>query len=341
MSKNTKNNSTDNSTDNIPATTNIDLDVVEKALINGGNKVIEKAMKQIDGAKNTTIDGAKNTTIDGNKNTGNSNVIRQNVNKPNDSAKNGQNGPERGKLDYKDSKEFTIFQNELQSLINNNLFILKECKTSKRLLDIKYSDLNSTVNYIQISVIVLSTLSGFLQSTKQYFDTPESIVSVSGISISTYISLILSVSKYYKYDEQKERIHNLREKYANLHNKIEYRMDVLGPHTKENLWEYQDVAEKLTDWSKIKIAMDEEYVTLIETKQALTTEFESIMDSKSRNQNYIKDRELVLNNREKVFKTLEKHTALEKKIKARGILTDFTSIIQLPDDDLNNWDDPI
>jgi len=167
MSKNTKNNSTDNSTDNIPATTNIDLDVVEKALINGGNKVIEKAMKQIDGAKNTTIDGAKNTTIDGNKNTGNSNVIRQNVNKPNDSAKNGQNGPERGKLDYKDSKEFTIFQNELQSLINNNLFILKECKTSKRLLDIKYSDLNSTVNYIQISVIVLSTLSGFLQSTKQ------------------------------------------------------------------------------------------------------------------------------------------------------------------------------
>ena len=336
MSKNTntKNNSTDNSTDNIPATTNIDLDVVEKALVNGGNKVIDKAMKQIN-------DGAKNTTIDGNKNTGNGNGIRQNVIKPTDIAKKGQTGPERGKLDYKDSKEFTIFQNELQSLINNNLFILKECKTSKRLLDIKYSELNSTINYIQISVIVLSTMSGFLQSTKQYFDTPESIVSVSGISISTYISLILSVSKYYKYDEQKERIHNLREKYANLHNKIEYRMDVLGPHTKENLWEYQDVVEKLTDWSKIKIAMDEEYITLIETKQALTTEFESIMDSKSRNQNYIKDRELVLSNREKVFKTLEQHTALEKKIKAREILTDFTSIIQLPDDDLNNWDDPV
>ena len=332
MSKNT--NTKNNSTDNIPAATNIDLDVVEKALVNGGNKVIDKAMKQIN-------DGAKNTTIDGNKNTGNGNGIRQNVNKPNDSAKKGQTGPERGKLDYKDSKEFTIFQNELQSLINNNLFILKECKTSKRLLDIKYSELNSTINYIQISVIVLSTMSGFLQSTKQYFDTPESIVSVSGISISTYISLILSVSKYYKYDEQKERIHNLREKYANLHNKIEYRMDVLGPHTKENLWEYQDVTEKLAEWSKIKIAMDEEYVTLIETKQSLTTEFESIMDSKSRNQNYIKDRELVLSNREKVFKTLEKHTALEKKIKSREILTDFTSIIQLPDDDLNNWDDPI
>jgi hypothetical protein len=313
MSKNTKN----DTTDNIPISTGINLDVVEKALVTAGNDLIDKTKKQIN-------DGIKN-----------------NATKPIDAQKKRQISHETGKLDYKETKEFTIFQNELHSLINNNLLILKECKTSKRLLDIKYSDLESTINYIQISVIVLSTLSGFLQSTKNYFDTAESIVSVSGISISTYISLILSVSKYYKYDEQKERIHNLREKYANLHNKIEYRMDVLGPHTKENLWEHQDVVEKLAEWSKIKIAMDEEYVTLIETKQSLTTEFESIMDSKSRNQNYIKDRELVLTNREKVFKTLEKHTALEKKIKEKEILTDWTSVIQLPDDDLNNWDDPV
>ena len=337
MSKNTKN----NSTDNIPSATNIDLDVVEKALIKGGNKVINKAMKQInDGATDNHVEppkvnGNAGTGTNGNAGTGNGN------NKPIDNVRKRQTLPENGKLDYKDSKEFTIFQNELQSLINNNLFILKECKTSKRLLDIKYSDLESTINYIQISVIVLSTMSGFLQSTKNYFDTAESIVSVTGISISTYISLILSVSKYYKYDEQKERIHNLREKYANLHNKIEYRMDILGPHTKENLWEHQNVVEKLEEWSKIKIAMDEEYLTLIETKQALTTEFESIMDSKSRNQNYIKDRELVLVNREKVFKTLEKHTALEKKIKEKDVLTDWNSVIQLPDDDLNNWDDPV
>jgi len=221
------------------------------------------------------------------------------------------------------------------------MFILKECKSTKRLLDIKYSELNTYISYIQISVIVLSTVSGFLQSTKNYFATTESIVSVSGITISTYISLILSVSKYYKFDEQKERIHNLREKYANLHNKIEYRMDILGPHTKEELWEHQDVTEKLSEWSKIKIAMDEEYLTLIESKQALTTEFESIMDSKARNDNYIKDRTLVLHNRRQLFNALVKHKALEEEIKTKNISTDFTSAIQLPDDDLNNWDDPI
>jgi hypothetical protein len=245
------------------------------------------------------------------------------------------------KTDYKHTREFIIFQNEIKALINNNMFILKECKSSKRLLDIKYSELDTYVNYIQISVIVLSTVSGFLQSTKNYFDTAEALVSVSGITISTYISLILSVSKYYKFDEQKERIHNLREKYANLHNKIEYRMDILGPHTKEELWEHQDVKEKLSEWSKIKIAMDEEYLTLIETKQSLTTEFESIMDSKSKNETYIKDRELVLHNRLQLFKALKKHKQLEGKIMENDISTDFTSAIQLPDDDLNNWDDPI
>ena len=192
-----------------------------------------------------------------------------------------------------------------------------------------------------MSVIFLSTVSGFLQSTKEFFGTPAPGVSVVGITISTYISLVLSVSKYYKFDEQKERIHNLREKYANLHNKIEYRMDVLGPRTKESLWEHQNVKEKLEEWSEIKMAMDEEYLIMIETKQSLTTEFESIMDSKSRNQNYIKDRNLVLSNRKQLFSVLQQHNALENIIKKSDISTDFTSAIQLPDDDLNNWDDPV
>ena len=242
---------------------------------------------------------------------------------------------------YKHTKQFIIFKNELESLINNNLYILKECKSNKRLLDIKYASLTKKVNYIQISVIALSTLSGFLQSTKEYFLTPDNAVSVCGISISTYISLILSVSKYYKFDENKEAIHNLREKYGNLHNKIEFRMDILGPYTNYKLWEHQDVNIKLQQWDTIKKTMEEEYISLVETKQALTAEFESIMDSKSRNKNYIKDRELVLSNREKLFYSMVQHDTLEKKIKSKNISTDFSSVIELPDDDLNNWDNPI
>jgi hypothetical protein len=323
MSKNTKPElPTTNNVDDIPTNSIINLDISEKASSAAATitkPVIDLKKKPIESKPSVTVAAATTAVAP--------------LKTPSDKTSD--------KTDYKQTREFVIFQNEIKALVNNNMFILKECKSNKRLLDIKYSELNTYVNYIQISVIFLSTVSGFLQSTKNYFDTAEALVSVSGITISTYISLILSVSKYYKFDEQKERIHNLREKYANLHNKIEYRMDILGPHTKEELWEHQDVKEKLSEWSKIKIAMDEEYLTLIETKQSLTTEFESIMDSKSKNETYIKDRELVLHNRLQLFKALKKHKKLEGKITAKDISTDFTSAIQLPDDDLNNWDDAV
>jgi hypothetical protein len=326
MSKNTKPElSTTNNVDDIPTNSVINLDISEKV----SSTTITKPA--VDLTKKKPIENKPLGTTPAASAAAATAPIKTSKDQNNDNDK----------TDYKQTREFVIFQNEIKALINNNMFILKECKSNKRLLDIKYSELNTYINYIQISVIVLSTVSGFLQSTKNYFETAEALVSVSGITISTYISLILSVSKYYKFDEQKERIHNLREKYANLHNKIEYRMDILGPHTKEDLWEHQDVKEKLSEWSKIKIAMDEEYLSLIETKQALTTEFESIMDSKSKNENYIKDRELVLHNRLQLFKALKKHKKLEEKITAKDISTDFTSAIQLPDDDLNNWDDAV
>lgn len=244
--------------------------------------------------------------------------------------------------DFKKQKEFIIFNNQLEAMTKNNLYILKECKESKRLLDLKYDSLNNSINYIQISVIFLSTISGFLESTKSYFAIPSTGVSVAGITISTYISLILSVSKYFKFDESKERIHNLREKYSNLHNKIEYRMDILGPWMNHTLWEHQDPKEKLNEWNeKVVVAMEEEYLTLIETKQALCTEFEIIMDSKSRNEYNIKNKNLIHDNRQKLFNTIKKDWALEQKFKESSIPLDFKSSITLPDDDLNNWDDPL
>ena len=245
-------------------------------------------------------------------------------------------------IDFKNKKEFVIFKNQIDAMVKNNLYILKECKESKRLLDLKYDTLNNSINYIQISVIFLSTISGFMESTKTYFDTPTTAVSISGVTISTYMSLILSISKYFKFDESKERIHNLREKYSNLHNKLEYRMDVLGPWLNEALWEHQDCQAKLKEWNDtIVVVMDEEYLALIETKQALCTEFEIIMDSKTRNEYNIKNKRLIHNNRRQLFQTIRDDWKLEEEFKKSDIPLDFKSSIALPDDDLNNWDDPL
>ena len=242
--------------------------------------------------------------------------------------------------DWYNQKEYIIFKNQLHALKRDNMFVLKESKENKRLLDLKHNDLNDKINMIQTSVIFFSTISGFLQATKEYFKTDNGVVTVSSITISTYISLILSVSKYLKLDEQKERIHNLREKYVTLHNKIEYRMDVLGPWSWKELWIHQNPVEKLKQWKLIVDELNTEYTSIIELKKDLCTEFEIIMDTKSRNQYYIKNRELNYNNRISLNKWNIKEQELEKMIS--GDLSydiNLKPSIVLPDETLDNWDD--
>ena len=50
---------------------------------------------------------------------------------------------------------------------------------------------------------------------------------------------------------------------------------------------------------------------------------------------------MVLGNRRQLMSTLKQHKKLEEIIKNEEIPTTFDSLIQLPDDDLNNWDDPV
>lgn len=238
-------------------------------------------------------------------------------------------------------REYIIFKNELTSQRKINSFILKECKENKRLLDLKYNDLTRTVNNIQTSVIFVSTLSGFLQATKLQFGIPSQIIEVISITISTYISLILSISKYYKLDELKEKIQNLIEKYSLLHNKIEHRMDVLGPWNNKHLWEYKNAKDKLEEWREVLNDMNDQYKQIIETKQTLTTEFEIIMDTISRNKYNSVNAERNYNNRMELFQTQKKETALEKRIvseqKKHPKL--FRPSIVLQHETLDNWDD--
>lgn len=234
--------------------------------------------------------------------------------------------------------EYVIFHNELKSTQHNNKVVLKECKENKRLLDLKYDDLNKLVNNIQTSVIFVSTLSGFLQATRIQFSIPDTIISIISITISTYISLVLSISKYYKLDESKERLQTLREKYSQLHNKLDYRMDVLGPWNAKSLWIHQNPREKLSEWSKVMQGLTAEYNEIIETKQGLVTEFENIMDTKSRNQYHIKNRQLNYANRQQLYAWDMKEAALEVNSQLKFTPRRQSSIV-LQHESLDNWDE--
>ena len=235
--------------------------------------------------------------------------------------------------------EYVIFKNELKSIKNNYLVVLKECKDNKRLLDLKYDDLNKIVNNIQTSVIFFSTISGFLQATRIQFKISDNIIAIISISISTYISLLLSISKYYKLDEMKEKIQVLREKFSLLHNQLDYQMDILGPWMEKNIWIYQDPKLKLSEWAKLFSSLNEEYDSIIETKKELVTEFEIIMDTKSRNYYHIKNRELNYSNRKKINEWDVKEHELELVISKSQVRQDSRPSISLKHEELDNWDD--
>ena len=232
--------------------------------------------------------------------------------------------------------EYIIFRSELQSIRQNNLVVLKECKENKRLLDLKYNDLNNMVNNIQTSVIFCSTISGFLQATRVQFQIPDEIVSVISIFISTYISLLLSISKYYKLDETKEKIQTLRERFSLLHNQLDYRMDVIGPWYNKNIWKHQDPKQKLSEWAKLCSTLHTEYQEIIETKKNLVTEFEIIMDTKSRNKYHILNRELNFANRQMLYSWDQKEQQLEKN---NSGFKKRPSTIVLQHEELDNWAD--
>jgi archaellum component FlaC len=244
-------------------------------------------------------------------------------------------------IDWFSQREYIMFKHELTSQRKINNFILKECKENKRLLDLKCDDLTKTVNNIQTSVIFVSTLSGFLQATKMQFGIPSDYIEVVSITISTYIALILSISKYYKLDELKEQIQNLREKYSLLHNKIEHRMDVLGPWNNRHLWEYKNATDKLAEWREVLADMHEQYKNIIDTKQALTTEFEIIMDTISRNKYNSINSNLNFSNRTELFNVQSKEAELENTIVSRQVHFPKHAhpTILLQHETLDNWDD--
>ena len=243
-------------------------------------------------------------------------------------------------IDWFKQTEYIVFSNELKSMQRNNIIILKECKDNKRLLDLKYDDLNTTVNNIQTSVIFCSTLSGFIQATRVQFSIPDQISSIVSITIATYISLILSISKFYKLDEIKEKIQTLREKYSLILNKLDHRMDVIGPWGEKNLWVHQDPVRKFKEWKILSTTLHEDYEDIIKDKQSLVTEFEVIMDTKSRNIYFVKNRQFNYANRELLYDWDKKETELEKRI-AKENVNRRPSSIKLQHEELDNWGDDV
>ena len=160
--------------------------------------------------------------------------------------------------------------------------LLHECKDNKQILDTYYENLNKYIHLIQTSVIFLSTVSAFIQGISSQIVISSTFSFIINLVISTYISLTLSLSKFYKLDETKEHIHNIRNKYSDFHNQIKYSIDRLKPWDIIGYVNDNNLNLKVKEWNEIYKNFEVEYKRIIKIKQQLFLEYEKVLDSRKR-----------------------------------------------------------
>ena len=180
---------------------------------------------------------------------------------------------------FRENKLLIINRIKSERLIYTKLLddILKNCKNTKEKLDIYYDNLQWYHSIVQTSVIIVSTGSTFIQSILNKEDFKD-FLSTTTICVTTYSGLILSLAKFFKLDEKKENVHNLRERFAELHNRINYHVDLLKPWENDNFYDDFNI-EKMERWKNIMIDIEKEYLTIIDVKKTLFMEFEKLIDS--------------------------------------------------------------
>lgn len=90
---------------------------------------------------------------------------------------------------------------------------IDHCKNTKDVVMLKYHDLAFIISVIQISVIVVSTGITFFETLKEEIGISAQQQRVLSISLSTYIALVVSISRFLKFDENKEHFGKLSEKW--------------------------------------------------------------------------------------------------------------------------------
>ena len=100
-------------------------------------------------------------------------------------------------------------------------------KNNKSIVGLKYQSVKVKINFIQISVIFISTLTTFIEALKEHLMISEFITTILPVICSSYIALILAVSRFYKFEDMKENLSKLFEKNAFVINRLKYKLRMI------------------------------------------------------------------------------------------------------------------
>ena len=99
-----------------------------------------------------------------------------------------------------------------------------DSQLKKHLLEAKYRTLQNRINFVQLSIIFMSSISTFLQTVKTELTMSVFLGDVVFIFISTYTALVLAISRFLQWEIQKEEISKLIVNYAHVINKMRHQM---------------------------------------------------------------------------------------------------------------------
>jgi len=107
----------------------------------------------------------------------------------------------------------------------NNESDYEDFAHDKELVGLKYNIIRAKVNFIQISIILVSTIITFLETVKEKFQLTTNIsMTIAPIILSTYIGLALAISRFFKLDDHKEDLCKLDESMAFVMAGLRHRM---------------------------------------------------------------------------------------------------------------------
>ena len=120
-------------------------------------------------------------------------------------------------------------------------------KNSKYVIGLKYENVQFKLTIVQISVIIASTCIAFIETLGEHLHLSESLSTIIPIVLSTYTALIVSISRFYRFEDIKEGLSKLIEKHAFIINRIKHKRRLIhlnGPWT-DMMHEAEDVEKML------------------------------------------------------------------------------------------------
>jgi len=188
--------------------------------------------------------------------------------------------------EYDVHSETTLRSKDISSKVEYYMDTLKDLSKKigdmKRRAVIRYAFLNKINFATHTSIIVSSSFSAYIQTIVPESEREDWLRMVI-LGITSYSGLILALMKFYKLEEKKENAHNLRDRLADLEGKTCHIIDTIKPWKyKEHYCEQHNGTkgkDKVTEWTALIEKVDGEYMTIIEQKKELFSNYDKLFDS--------------------------------------------------------------